>query len=382
MNFVFIIQGEGRGHLTQALSLAQLLQKNGMKLSGVCVGKSKRREIPSFFTEKINAPIHRFESPNFVTDKKERKVKLTQTIIQNLAKLTTYKKSLAQIHQVVSETKPNVIINFYELLGGIYNVRYQPESQFWVIGHQYLIEHPDFKFPVGRSIQKILFKLNTKITAIGAHKKLALSFQKKEDTNSTILKILPPLLRSELKSFIPTTGEFYLAYMVNSGYGDEVVQFAKNNPSIKIEAFWDKKEVPSPFQATSNLCFHQVNDFLFLEKMAACKGLVSTAGFESVCEAMYFGKPVMMIPVQGQYEQLCNALDAIESGAGISAKQYDFIKMDKFLASGKFQTCNTVNWVHQFEAIFLDLLEESFPSSATQSKTVFDFKMDLDTSIN
>jgi hypothetical protein len=41
---------------------------------------------------------------------------------------------------------PDVIINFYDLLGGIYNLISRPKAQFWVIGHQYMIQHPEFQF--------------------------------------------------------------------------------------------------------------------------------------------------------------------------------------------------------------------------------------------
>ena len=62
--------------------------------------------------------------------------------------------------------------------------------------------------------------------------------------------------------------------------------------------------------------------------MTGCLGYVSTAGFESICEAMYLGKPVMMVPVENQYEQACNALDAVKAGAGITNNKFIF---DSFL---------------------------------------------------
>ena len=40
MKILFIIQGEGRGHLTQALSLRQKLTDEGHQVVGVLVGKS------------------------------------------------------------------------------------------------------------------------------------------------------------------------------------------------------------------------------------------------------------------------------------------------------------------------------------------------------
>jgi uncharacterized protein (TIGR00661 family) len=136
--------------------------------------------------------------------------------------------------------------------------------------------------------------------------------------------VVPPLLRQEVKELKVSVGNFYLAYMVNPGYSEEVLSFAKSHPEVQIKAFWDKKGAQEVENPLPNLSFHKVNDQGFLEAMAACKGLICTAGFESVCEAMYLGKPVVMVPVAGQYEQACNALDGEQSGAGKKADFFDF----------------------------------------------------------
>ena len=84
LNFIFIVQGEGRGHMTQAISLRDMLERAGHTLSCVLVGKSKRREIPAFFFEKIKSEVVSFESPNFVTDKKGKAIQIFPTITENL----------------------------------------------------------------------------------------------------------------------------------------------------------------------------------------------------------------------------------------------------------------------------------------------------------
>jgi uncharacterized protein (TIGR00661 family) len=78
-----------------------------------------------------------------------------------------------------------------------------------------------------------------------------------------------------------------------------------------------------------NLQFHKLDDKLFLQYMSSCKGLVSTAGFESVCEAKYLGKPVYMVPVEGNFEQFCNAHDACKTGTGLRDSSFN---IDKFMA--------------------------------------------------
>ncbi len=342
--------------MTQAIAFSHMLKKQGHELTGVILGKSKRRSIPEFFSREIAAPIHLVESPNFACDTDEKKILIGKTIRANLVKSVTFWRSLKQIDKVVKAENPDIILNFYDLLGGLYYAFFRPKSVFWVIGHQYLIYHPSFQFAPSNRLNKFFFKFNTRMTAFGASQKLALSFYELDSTDK--ITVVPPLLREEVKKLKPTEGDFFLTYMVNSGYGQEVVFYAKANPSLQIRAYWDKKDAAETEFPLPNLSFHRVHDKNFLRDMAACKGLISTAGFESICEAMYLGKPVMVIPIKGQYEQACNALDTVHSGAGITSANFDFSKLQKviqtkFTADTSIQTWEST-WPQTFQQILPD----------------------------
>ena len=53
MRVLFVVQGEGRGHLTQAISMEKLLRGNGHEVVEVLVGKSESRRLPGFFIRSI-----------------------------------------------------------------------------------------------------------------------------------------------------------------------------------------------------------------------------------------------------------------------------------------------------------------------------------------
>ena len=55
MKYLFVVQGEGRGHFTQALSLKSMLEKNGHEVVAVLVGCSAKRTLPGFFTKRIKS---------------------------------------------------------------------------------------------------------------------------------------------------------------------------------------------------------------------------------------------------------------------------------------------------------------------------------------
>lgn len=358
LKFIFIVQGEGRGHMTQAISLRDMLERAGHSLCCVLVGKSKRREIPSFFFERIKTEVISFESPNFVTDKKGKAIQIFPTITENLKRTGFFLSNLKVIDKKVKEYEPDVLINFYDLLGGLYSLFYKPKAKYICIGHQYLMLHPDFEFPKQKMMERVMVQLNTHATSFRASKRLGLSFRPMKNVLRDNIRVVPPLLRSEIFDILPENKNFILAYMVNSGYGEDIIKWHESHKSLNLHCFWDKAGVDDNFVPHENLTFHKLNDKIFLDYMKNCSGFVSTAGFESICEAMYLGKPVMMVPTEGQFEQECNALDAVKSNAGISSKAFDISLLLNYLSKYKSVKDEFGDWINKAEEMFLKELTE------------------------
>ncbi|HYG38732.1 MAG TPA: glycosyltransferase family protein [Cytophagales bacterium] len=358
LRYLFIVQGEGRGHMMQAIALQELILRSGHEIVGVLIGNSPRREIPHFFYERINAPISVFESPNFILDKRNQSIKVLPSIILNLKKNKTFLRSLSEIDQKVKEYKPDVIINFYELLCGLYFKFYKPAVKNITLSHHYLLVHPEFPVPKGKIRDKYFMKLNNRITSFGADKVLALSFRELAANRIKNTFVVPPLLRREIKLSSPEKGDFVLSYILNEGYSEEILNWHKNNKHITLHCFWDKKDVDASYSPHENLFFHKLDDKKFLDLLKSCKAYVSTAGFESIGEAMYLGKPVMMVPTGGHFEQACNALDAVKAGAGVSVSSFDIQILLDFLP--EFIPVKDIfhKWVDKADELFLQHLEE------------------------
>ena len=64
MKYLFVVQGEGRGHMTQAITLEKMLRKNGHEVVGIMVGTSATRKIPEFFLRAVSAPVSEYTSMN------------------------------------------------------------------------------------------------------------------------------------------------------------------------------------------------------------------------------------------------------------------------------------------------------------------------------
>ena len=144
--------------------------------------------------------------------------------------------------------------------------------------------------------------------------------------------VVPPLLRQEVKKIVPVAGKSWLMYLTHYKLADQIISWAENNKDISIDCFWDHPEKKDVFSPSKNLSFHPIDAEKYLAKMSTCAGLISTAGFESVAEAMYLKKPVMMVPVPNHIEQMINAYDGELSGAGIAAKTFDLEIFKNYLS--------------------------------------------------
>ena len=108
---------------------------------------------------------------------------------------------------------------------------------------------------------------------------------------------------------VPSNGSYLHGYLLNSGFSEEIRSWHSRHPSVPMHFFWDKKDQRAEVKIDDCLSFHQLDDTLFLRYMSGAKAYATTAGFESVCEAMYLNKPVLMVPTH--IEQACNAYDAL-----------------------------------------------------------------------
>ena len=115
MRVLFIVQGEGRGHLTQALTTEALLRSAGHEVAEVLVGKSNARELPEFFTRAIKAPVRLFDSPNFLPAPANKRFSLPRSVAYNVLRVPSFAHSVWMLHKRISAGDIDLVVNFYEL---------------------------------------------------------------------------------------------------------------------------------------------------------------------------------------------------------------------------------------------------------------------------
>ena len=289
MRILFTVQGDGRGHMTQAIASAQLLERQGHEVVAVTVGTNPSRELPEFFRRAFGDRLKPIASPGF-SFHGGRGVSTVSTLGQVLGRLPRYRQSLATIAATIEQTQPDLIINFLEPLVGLFNLVRPHHVPVVAVGHQFMMGHPEFVRSPKYLLQQWTMRRYVGLTG-AASTKMALSFYPAASIPEKDLFVCPPLLRSELFDLPPARpGSFLLAYVLNQGYADDILRWHATNPGVELHCFCEKPKVEPVWRYDDKLSFHKLDATKFLKMMADCRGVACTAGFESVNEAACWGR--------------------------------------------------------------------------------------------
>jgi len=234
--------------------------------------------------------------------KNSRSVSNTATLLGALGNLPKYFRILRQLDDIVRETQPDVIINFFEPMAAFYAITRRHRPPVVAIGHQFMFQHPGYVRAPQLWKQLLSMKIYTRLLGARATK-LALSLYAAPDLPEKRIVVGPPILRKQLFQLESRPdGDFVLVYLLNHGYADQIIAWSKKNPQTKLHCFYDKPGAPAEFEQSPSLTFHRLDGEKFLHMMAACRHVVCTAGFESVSEAAWLGKPLFLVPVENHIE--------------------------------------------------------------------------------
>jgi uncharacterized protein (TIGR00661 family) len=277
MKIFYAVQATGNGHISRAKEIFPILSKYGevdIFLSG------------SNFSLKTDLPIaYRSKGISLHYDKNNGSVDVMKSIFSvNLKKV--WQEAL---HLPVE--KYDLVINDFECITSLScKLKHIPSIHF---GHQASfmsknVPRPEKKNIVGEYILKNYAQ---------GTKQLGLHFEE-YDSN-----ILSPIIKSEILQAEPAEKGHITVYLGH--ISDEAIekQLSKIR-DFRFEVFSGK--VTQPF-TRANIQFYPTNPALFNMSMLNCNGIITGSGFETPAEALYLGKSLMVNPMKGQYEQLCNA---------------------------------------------------------------------------
>jgi uncharacterized protein (TIGR00661 family) len=117
------------------------------------------------------------------------------------------------------------------------------------------------------------------------------------------------LIRPELVRMTPVHGPYLLAYMRRHASPETLAALAASGRPVRVYGLGER---PS----AGLLSFHAIDERRFMDDLAGCEAVVSTAGNQLVGEALFLGKPLLVMPEGWNFEQSVNAHFLEQSGAG------------------------------------------------------------------
>ena len=275
MNILYGIQGTGNGHISRGRYIYDLLKKYAVSVDVLVSGNN--------YSLKHNIPV-RYTNQGFTFSVYNGKIDYLKTLV-NLDLFTSFSQQ-----KDIPFQKYDLIITDFEPVTAWAGVRYKIPSIH--ISHQASFINNNVPRPLTKSIlgEYVMKYFCPSNDYIGLH------YQKYgDDISEPIISERIKKSRVELKDHIT----IYLPWFED----DYLFAFFQQLNDFKFQIF--SKNI-NKIKNVNNITFFPVDEFTFPESIRTCSGVICNAGFQTSSEVIYLGKRLLVVPIEGQYEQLCN----------------------------------------------------------------------------
>ena len=275
MKVLYAIQGTGNGHLSRAEDIVPYLRKRCQV--DILVSGTQSQLTPSFTID------YQLRGMSFMSSKKG-KVDIIKTAIN-----TNVFKFFKEISQFPAK-KYDLIISDFEPISA-WSAKYHGVKSV-ELSHQAAVSHPNSPKPIEkhRIGNFILGNYCPSPHKYGFH------------FESYASSIFTPVIRENIRKLESENRGHYTVYLP-AYHDDFIVQTLMH---FKVEWHVFSKYATCRYRV-NNVWVNPIDADNFTDSLRTSEGVLCGAGFELPAEALFLNKKLMVIPMMGQYEQLCNA---------------------------------------------------------------------------
>ncbi len=316
---VYGVSGDGYGHAVRAHSVGEGLMGRGHDVRFVGSHRSVAY-LNKHFPERVH------ETLGLRMTYREGRVAVLDTVMRNAAKLVgSLRSSNRSLSQMLRSFRPEFVITDFE-----------PFTAFWArqsgvpyisLDNQHLLTHCELDHPVRFGSDVLNAYLTIRLYYGGAKRYLITTFIQ-APVRYQPATIIDPVLRPVVYETTPARGDFLVAYKGAGGENLGMQRVLEDYSRVPIRAYGFGVLGP---RGRGKTIFKPFCSNEFLHDLATCAGVISSAGHSLVCESLFFEKPMLLIPVAAQYEQLLNAHHVEKIGAGMAAAKLTSQSIDQFV---------------------------------------------------
>ena len=275
MKVLYAIQGTGNGHLSRAEDIVPYLRKRCQV--DILVSGTQSQLTPSFSID------YQLRGMSFMSSKKG-KVDLVKTAVN-----TNIFKFFKEISQFPAK-KYDLIISDFEPISA-WSAKYHGVKSV-ELSHQAAVFHPNSPKPLEKS------RIGNFILGnyCPSYHKYGFHFE------SYASSIFTPVIRENIRQLESENRGHYTVYL--PAYHDDFIVQTLMHFNAEWQVF--SKYATCRYRV-NNVWVNPIDAENFTESLRTSEGVLCGAGFELPAEALFLNKKLMVIPMMGQYEQLCNA---------------------------------------------------------------------------
>jgi uncharacterized protein (TIGR00661 family) len=298
------VSGEGSGHSTRALVVAQHLLEQGHEVRLASYDRGYRNLAPKFDVLEIEG---------LTIGSENNKVSILKTIQENLTRLSSANRRLTSLRELFKSFEPHAVITDFEPMTAYLAHHYQ--LPLISLDNQQRMRYVRAPVPSGLEHEARMTRAVIRAMIPKPDVCLVTAFVRGQPLHERIYQF-PPIIDPAVANRRGTvTGGSQAPILVylTSGF-DSLIRALADFPRERFRIYGCGSQEGLP--VNDQLEFLPPSREGFLDDLCRCKAVIATAGFTLISEALYLGKPYLAFPMQGQYEQQLNAYQLDTAGWG------------------------------------------------------------------
>jgi len=311
MRILYGVTGEGMGHAMRSRVVLEHLIAAGHEVEIMASGRACE-----FLARRFEG-VNRIHGLHMILE--ENRVRLGKTLWSNvLGGLLGIPGNIGAYYELIGAFEPEVVISDFESWSYLYGVNHR--IPILSIDNMQVIPRCELPVQIIEDNQ-VAFQLTkafikTKLPTCDAYF-ITTFFHPPTRKPNTYL--FPPILRPEILAAHPTMGDHLLVYQSGPNVALQAALAA-----LGIEArIYGMRPGATTEQTEGNLVFRPFSEAGFIDDLASCRAVIAGGGFTLMGEAVYLHKPMLAIPLAGQFEQMLNSRYLELLGYGMWAADLD-----------------------------------------------------------
>ncbi len=319
MRILYGVVGEGMGHAMRSRVVLDHLVERGHEVEVMASGRAVD------YLRRRFAGINRIHGFHIVTE--ENRMRRGKTLWSNALKgALGVPRNVAAYFRLIDDFEPEVVISDFESWTYYYAKTHRlpvlSVDNMQIINRgthpPEVIQGERVPFELARALIKAKLPFCDHYFVTTFFRPLSL----KPRTT-----LVPPILRPEILRASPTRGDHLLVYQNIAGFERLAETLRASGVECRI---YGLRKVERE-QIDRNLRFRPFDEAQFIEDLASARGVVGQGGFTLMSEAVYLRKPMLSVPIRGQFEQILNARYLEREGYGHAASSIDGPALSAFL---------------------------------------------------